>query len=89
MIFKDENLLVVCIMRVSIFMSENIPSAVDWYYLMPNTKLSSAKGVKPIYIYIFLFIPFKVQLSFLSVTREIDVFKIVTSSIYILIKVAI
>ena len=46
MIFKDENLLVVGIMRVSIFMSENIPSVVDWYYRMPYTKQRSAKGIQ-------------------------------------------
>ena len=30
-------------MRVSIFMSENIPSAVDWYYRRLYTKLSGAR----------------------------------------------
>ena len=33
-------------MRVRMFMSENIPSVVDWYYWWPYTKLSSAKEVK-------------------------------------------
>ena len=35
-------------MRVRIFMSENIPSVVDWYYQRPYTNLSGAKGVKVI-----------------------------------------
>ena len=40
--------MVVCIIRVRIFMSENIPSMVDWYYWMPYTKLAGAKGVNAV-----------------------------------------
>ena len=43
-------------MRVRIFMSENIPFVVDWYYWRPYTKLSGAKSVnEPCYYAVYIY----------------------------------